>query len=125
MLVTGALSLIDIIKRLADARKIKGGKLDDRKLEEVKGKVTLGAGTLNIQATYKLDGVKHEVVAQRTVVGEKASIKIDGKAMDKPDIDLHSGTSGLKLVVKYVLQYEEAGKFHELRLYAFVSLLNL
>jgi len=125
-----ALSLIEIIRKLADARKIVEGRLDGRKLQDVKGEVdykALAGGLLKLAAAYALDGAGHAVEAQRALTGEKAAIRIDGRAMAQPDVDLEGGSHGLtKYAVKYILQYEDpVGAPHELRLYAYVNVVDL
>ncbi|MBM3498234.1 MAG: hypothetical protein FJX74_06140 [Armatimonadetes bacterium] len=130
MLVVRALSLIEIIREVADARKIVAGKLDGRKLQNVKGEVdykALVAGRLELAATYELDGGGHTVEAERALTGEKAAIRIDGKAMANPDVDLEGSPNGLtKYAVKYILQCEDPlGTPHEMRLYAYVNVADL
>jgi hypothetical protein len=120
-----ALSLIEFILKFDDARKIITGKLDGAKLDSATGEVSrtdLLLGLLNLQATYEIGGQSHTVKAQRKLLGEGASIEIDGKPMANPDVDIDSSHSIPKTVVKYVLQYEDPlGTPHELELHAHVK----
>ena len=82
-------SIPDLIKRLKEARKLIGGRWDGQKLDDVKGKVKIDASqNLVIPATFKHEGVAHEVDAKRKAIGEKATIKIDGETKENPDIDI-------------------------------------
>jgi hypothetical protein len=119
-----ALSVIDIIRKYEEARNITAGRLDKRPLKSVSGKVYVN-GSIRIRADYSLDQQAHKVKGQRSVIGEDASIEIDGVAMSDPDVDLQGGTSGLKYVVKYILQYADAAGAHEMRLYAYVNVVDL
>jgi len=121
----GLLQLISIIQAKKQARKLVAAKLDNRDVELIEGKTSIHAGKLVVEARYRVAGQEHAVAARRTLLGEDATVTIDGAAVDQPDVDLKSGLRGLKVAVKYIVQYEQAGVAHELRFYAFVRVLGL
>jgi hypothetical protein len=121
MLGLGGMSVWDIIKKFAAARKIVSGKVDGVQMKDVSGTVTLVGVKVKIAAKGKLEGSDMTMEGVRKILGEEAVVKVDGTAQEKPDIDVIPDVSGLKIVIKYLLQYEEGGEPHEIRLYAFVK----
>jgi len=116
------------LRRLKDLKKVQWGKWDGRPIDILDCKVEVGP-PLKIVCRFSDAGQEHTVDAEHPWIQHHSQppdvIRVDGKDVDKDDMDLQFASTLFRVDMKYLLDYQQDGQPHWFVLRARARTLNV